>query len=1479
MTMTISSGHSVEYLTGAVAGGRENYYTGAVTDGEPPGRWSGAGAAALGLSGEVDPQLMEAVYAHFVDPRDARVTNPDAWAVAEKLGAGARKYATPEERLAQMLADEPDATPERVAQLRLQAQKSTRSAVAFHDVTFSVQKSVTVLHTSFEAQEVAAHRAGDEEAAEAWAEHRRAVEEAMWAGNRAGLDYLADAAGYARIGHHGGGAGQFTDAHDWTVASFFQHTSRDNDPQLHIHNAVLNRVQCADGKWRTLDSRAMHKHRGAAATIAERTMEEHLTRTLGVRFATRPDGKAREVVGVDQAVMDMFSTRRRQITKATQRLVAEFREKYGHEPNALQLDRLQRSATFATRKAKSHEGETNEERLDRWDAQLRAEVADGLAGVARDVLGHATGTAPADAFSPVAVIQEAMAEVQATKAAWTRADLIRAIGRALPDSLGGLDAGQVRRVVETLADAALDAPAPESGKPDGVPGGATTRHGAVSVSYDVDARVPQDLRLDNGASAYVPPGARLFATVGHIAAERALRDSTVTRGRASVPGARARQWLARWAEETGAGLGVDQAAAVEGVLTSGAAVEVLIGPAGTGKSFTVGALAAAWTDPDLWAGKPRRVVGLAASQIATEVLAGEGLDARNITRWLGAQRRLADPQAHASAEDEGWRLHAGDLVVVDEASMTDTAAVEEIRRYVDAAGGKLLLTGDHRQLAAVGAGGGLDMVTGRAATYELAEVRRFRAQWERAASLRLREGDPDAVLEYERHGRVRDGGTVEQATDAAAQAWLGDTLRGKHSLLLVDTNEQAAQASAALRAQLVGLGLVEEDGVWLDRQGTRAGVGDLIQARKIARQLAGYEGNRRGPINREYARVMETRADGSMVVQVVTGRVDGVEQYGDRLTLPASYVRDHVTLGYASTVHSAQGVTVDTTHSVVTSGTSHAALYVDATRGREDNTMYVVTVAVPADSPTGAAQDAERVRPAAVLADIVEGSEPDRAALVEAEESARAAQSMRLIGARLADAGEKLASARHAALFDRLADDGLLTAEQREALAGDDAAPALSRLIHAAEVAGHDVDQEVTATLAGRPLDGARSVAQVLHARLNEQWAGQLAPTGDTFAERVPEIGGEWGRYVDRLAELADDRRRQLGAETVEQAPQWAVETLGPIPDDVVARQEWEHRAGIVAAHRELTDWTDDAQPLGPAPKAGLVEQRASWHAAWRALGRPEADREEAEMSDGQLRVRARAYAREEQWAPAWVGDELAATSAAAARHRQEAAVLAARAAAAGDPMTAETLEREAAERAELAETLAEQQQRLEAADAARGEWYAHTAATRAAAERARAEMTARGVDLDDPDDLVTAEEWLAAQAEAQRAEDPTREVREEHDLADERAARDADDAAAWPSTTARDADTPEQTAPEQEPAAIEQVEPDQPMPDGVPSMAETAAAVMRAQAALHEIQQRDEQERQHRAAEEARRAELAQWREQDTAREAEQDRGYDRSR
>ncbi|GAA5026116.1 MobF family relaxase [Actinopolymorpha pittospori] len=1439
--MTVSSGHSAGYLTGAVAAGRENYYTGAVAAGEPPGRWWGKGAEKLGLTGLVDAEDMTALYEHFIDPRDPAFRNPGEWAEADRLGHTGRRYASAEEIYAKALAAEPDADPERREQLRLEAGKKARANVAFLDATFSVQKSVTLLQAAFEAQEVAAHRAGDEDASAAWAAHRHAVETAIWAGNHAALEYLAEHAGYSRVGHHGGTAGRYVDAHEWTVASFFQHDNRNHDPQLHIHNAILNRVQGADGEWRTLDSRAIHKFRGAAAAVGERTMEEHLTRSLGVRFATRPDGKAREVVGIRKEVLDLFSTRRRAITAKTREMVKAFETRFGRGPNSLELDRLQRQATFATRRAKAHEGETVEQRLNRWDQQLRGEVAGGLAEVAQTVLALAGETPRVDAFSPVDVVETALAEIQATKAAWTRADLVRAVNGALPDYLGGMDAAQIRELVESLADAAI-----------------TSKCLQLTAEAPGASSVPDELRLADGRSAYDRPSGRLFATLDHLSSELALRAAAVERGAPALTADVAASFVARMAE-AGIELGADQAAAVRGVLTSGAKVEALVGPAGTGKSFVVGALARAWQDPTLWDGRQRLVVGLAASQIATEVLAGEGLAARNITRWLAGQQRLAE--GSAAGDDPAWALHAGDLVVVDESAMAATADLTAIRTHVQEAGAKLLLVGDHRQLAAVGAGGGMGLVASTGVSHELAEVRRFTAKWERDASLRLREGDDTALAEYRKHGRIVDAGTIEQAEAAATRAYLGDTLAGRHTLLITDTNEQASRVAAHVRAELVRLGRVSEHGVQLGLQGTVAGVGDLVQARQNGWHLANHAGNQRGPINREHYRVLDVAEDGSLIVAPLLARGPDGENLGKRMTLPPAYVEQHLTLGYASTVHAAQGITVDSCHTVATARTGAAALYVGMSRGRDNNTVYVTTRAVPDDAPVGATAQAEHRDPLAVLAGAFEVAQDDLAAAAEAEDSAAEAASIRTAAERFADVAELATAGRAAASLDRLVHAGLLTAEQRQNIAADEAMTTLTRVLRQAELAGHNPHTTLASAVTSRPLNDARSLASVLHHRITETVG--LEPTGDSYTDWIPAVDDPArARHLTELAHAADTRRAQLGAETLEQLPQWAQEALGPPPDDQAEREQWIGMAGLVAAHRELTGHDDETVALPGPPKRGQIEEYASWRAAWRALGRPEAGRAEAEMSDGQLRVRVRAYEREKTWQPAYVAHELAGTNQAEQRHRHTAHIRAAEAEAATDPTERARLTAEAVQATALADALAHQRAQLERIDQVRALWYAHTAETRAVAERARAELAGRGVDPDQLEDRTTPEEWLAAHAQADQEEDAHRPITEA-DLADVDDRHTGGDLSTF-------ADEPHLAPDDIRTQVAEESAPAQTNTDDwttVPTPDQTADTIARAQRALRKIQQRHELEERH-AQEEARTAELSRWRVDDQAEE-----------
>ena len=283
--------------------------------------------------------------------------------------------------------------------------------------------------------------------------------------------------------------------------------------------------------------------------------------------------------------------------------------------------------------------------------------------------------------------------------------------------------------------------------------------------------------------------------------EDELRAAAVRRGAPVWSVEQADEVIARFTR-AGRDLGVDQVAALRGILTSGAAVEVLAAPAGTGKSFLIGTLAETWplTGPG---GSPEpgpvpdggpRVFGVAYGQRQADVLTEEGVTARNITGWLDGQARLAGGAGIGA--DETFRLRSGDLLVVDEAGAADTASLVAIHRRCAAAGVKLLLVGDSRQLAAVGAGGALADIAARGIRYDLAEVRRFSNEWEGPASLRLRDGDTTAAAEYAKHGRLVDAGTAEQAEHAASRAWLADTIAGRDALLIVGSNALACVTGA-----------------------------------------------------------------------------------------------------------------------------------------------------------------------------------------------------------------------------------------------------------------------------------------------------------------------------------------------------------------------------------------------------------------------------------------------------------------------------------------------------------------------------------------------------------------------------------------------------------------------------------------------------------------------------------------------------------
>jgi hypothetical protein len=498
------------------------------------------------------------------------------------------------------------------------------------------------------------------------------------------------------------------------------------------------------------------------------------------------------------------------------------------------------------------------------------------------------------------------------------------------------------------------------------------------------------------------------------------------------------------------------------------------------------------------------------------------------------------------------------------------------------------------------------------------------------------------LAQYDKHGRLNASGTAEQAEAAAARAWLADTLAGYESLLMVRDNASAARVSAALRAELVSLGKVEETGVALGLdgwQGVTVGVGDLVQARRNGRELVGFDGNTTFPVNRKTYRVTGLRGDGGLTVAPIVGRDSERETLGEPLALPPGYVAADLSLGYASTVHAAEGRTVDTAHAVLGAGTDLPGLLVPMTRGRERNTAWVITKTVAPDAASGEVAGVEPRSARAVLADALEAVRDERSATAQQEQTELDSVSTATHIDQLIDVIERHVTAgRTGVTLDELTATGALTGRQRKALAADEAYGSLERLLRTAELAGHDPDAVLATAVNERSLDGARSPAQVLHTRISRSLDGQLSPRVADVVDLIPrEVPAQWSAWLHDRAEAAETRRRELGAQLADEPPTWAERSLGPVPADVVARQEWEHRAGVAAAYRELTGHRgndDGSDPLGAAPGAGLVEKQALFRAAHDALNLVDLGAEEAAMSEGQLRARSHALTREEHWAP-----------------------------------------------------------------------------------------------------------------------------------------------------------------------------------------------------------------------------------------------------
>ena len=1267
---TVHPGHDVAYLTaGQHAGGcagAMSYYT---ASGEPPGQWAGNGAAALGLTGEVDPAVIARLYQHNIGPGgELLVKHRQSKAADEREQAAVTAY-----RAAHRYASATE-----LAEVCAVARGTDPHLVPYFDMTVDVVKSVSVLHASYRVSARQARERGDQDQAAMLDARAGQIEAALLDAAREAVGWLERHATYTRTGHHSARTGEWRDGDGLVASVFLHHISRDGDPHLHVHVAVWNRVQRADQadeKWRTLDSRSLHNQRLAVAPVTDRLVETRLS-ALGYAMVPRPDGNGAEVGGVSQDVMDLFSSRSRALTPELTALIGQYQRVHGKPPSKRTIWLLGQQAAQNTRRTKAEARRTvagragaaeptEAQRLAAWEAQTTQREVQALSAVHQEVARFAAehaGRAPAvlDDAAKRRAARIAVAEVQQHHAVWSMAQLRFEVHRALPVLPPGADGEAVVTEVAMLA----------------VCGRAGTEVVQVTAP-DITDVTSLGVRASDGGSIYRPPNEERYCTLAHLDTEQQILTAAKRTAPQLVSAEQARAAVER------TGLNAGQRDAVITMLTAATATTALVAAAGAGKTHTMAEFARLWTT---FTG--RRVIGLTTATNAARILASEGLaESYNIAQFLGK----------IESSDELRRpvpLHQDDVLVLDEASQLSTTDLAMVQEAARTAGARLALVGDTEQLGPVEAGGMFRLLAQEVPCAELHQVRRFDAAWKADASVRLRAGDFTAYAAYDRHGRMR-GADQDAAMDRAAGMWLADYLRGKNVLLLAGSNSEAAELSRRVQAKLIQLGTVQRPQTALS-DGNQAGTGDFIRARLNTTINAGG----RELTNRDTLKITGWHGPHA---QVRRRELDGT--WTSPFLVPRAYLRDSAELDYAGNTHVGQGRTVDTAHLVVTGTLSRRSLYVGLTRGRESNTAHIVTgnTAPPGHPPY------RQASPESMVKAIMERDDAD----LSATKQIRHAQEW------TGGTGHLLAlwsAAVKDSLYPQIDQQikARLTQPQTWRYDREHSRPVLQQRLRAMQLAGHDIGaviDQITAT----PMDGARSISSVLHGRLQQL---ELPDLGHdvTCAQRTPK---DAPAVAYELAAGLDHRARTLGDQLAVSPEPWLAKQLGVLAPHAspLLREEYSRRAAVAAAYREAAGITDPGQAIAPEPHRGNPELDHMRQTAIRALEM----RDEAEimrcMTQGQLEACILDGERAQASAPADVSRELRLAAQAEADAWQQSA----------DSEIKHDLAESAGAKA-LARHMAAQRDQLEAANADYETWTAKTSGRREAAGKARAELDRRGL-------------------------------------------------------------------------------------------------------------------------------------------------------
>ncbi len=903
-----------------------------------------------------------------------------------------------------------------------------------------------------------------------------------------------------------------------TAAAFDHRSSREGDPQWHTHVLVQNATLGPDGRWSALDSKRLYAHAMTADRIYHAALRAELTRRLDVRWRqVDPRSGAAEIDGLhDRELLRAFSKRRAQV-------LAQQRE-WGHQGIA-----AGKAAALATRKAKDHteSAEGFYERVARGLAEHgvgRAELEQVCRGgrvQARELSQAERGRLLDELAGPTGLTAQA--------STFARRDVLDALAKQLPV------AASAERTLAALEELAEEFLASER---------------AVPVT------------VDRGLEE------RRYATPELLALERGLVEQAERRtseGAAVVAGEHVRAALAERD-----GLDQDQAAMVRQVTGDGAGISLVVGYAGSGKTYATGAAV------DTFHRGGFQVICTAPTGAAARELERETkLPAPTLDSLLGQLDR----------RDE--RLDRHTVVVLDEAAMVGTRNLARLLDYADRAGSKVVLIGDDRQLASIDTGGAFRAFRLRLGATELRGNHRQQTALGQQVAALFRAGRQDEAFDrLVEHGKVIVCRTEAEANAAQVRDWWQRFRDGQQAGMIAFTHAETTRLNAAARALMAEDGRLGPDALQVGEREFR--VGDRVVCGRNARARLRVVNGTRGVVT-----VLDPTR------RTLTIRTDE----GQDVTLPGWYVagrgyeRPWVDHGYAVTGHKTQGLSGDDFGVRPSTRADAHWAYVAASRHRFDLRLYLVEeLTAPDHDDTRHVRDPLDDRVAATLRAMQKPGEQVFAIDQElaAEVRTLSVTELRRERDRLAEllAGAPASVAQRitlAAERQRQAEERLGQVEQAaQATPGGWGGRAL-RMLRPTSRPGTNFQPVAVATATRAADQAARELVELR--RQQQQRAGFLErhqPTAVRYTAIVRELGWH-GRATSRALEL--------------ERPSWLTELLGEVPETGRGWRAWRQTAGRLQHYRDAYPSHDPDGPLGFEPSRDLAQRRA-WRACRQAIDR-----------------------------------------------------------------------------------------------------------------------------------------------------------------------------------------------------------------------------------------------------------------------------------